>query len=50
MTHSTPEHPTNPATPGEPPRLDAKRILLLTVASLTGLALAGLLVASWAPL
>ncbi len=43
MTDSTPDAPTHPAPQGEPPRLNAKRFLLLTVASLAGLALAGLL-------
>jgi penicillin-binding protein 1A len=44
MTHSTPDEPNTPAPHGEQPRLTARRFLLLTLASLTGLALAGLLV------
>ncbi len=44
MTHSTPDEPNTPAPHGSPPRLTARRFVLLTLASLTGLALAGLLV------
>jgi penicillin-binding protein 1A len=44
MSDMIPDTPNAPAPQGSQPRLTARRFLLLTVASLTGLALAGLLV------